>query len=83
MIEWIKTSERLPEKTGKYLYSGGKDWCQIEYDAERNDWLGDPDQHGYHSYISPKYWAEVQTPREQADAALVERVRELNATLGS
>ena len=66
MTNWIKFSERQPEKEGDYLYSeDGLDVRVLNWDPEKRV-FDDPHTYPYDAGIftipDPEYWAEVTPP---------------------
>src|SRR5271157_265232 len=71
MIDWIKFSERRPEKPGQYLCFdvGGEfiaglicEWSGLIRDGGLFLWHN---KHGRVILVSPDYWAEINPPMEK------------------
>ena len=60
-IEWVKTSERRPEKHGSYLVCDGTDGISV-YVLTQYGWGARGDDHGR---IDPEYWSELPSPPEE------------------
>jgi hypothetical protein len=61
MIDWIKFSERAPEKEGWYLCYDGDRFHVLEWNGKKfyrpSRWL----------YQGPDFWAEINPPRKEDD----------------
>lgn len=68
-MNWIKTSERLPETKGEYLVWHSEELCPViaEYYPDSKEFFHiDAEWNGYH--VEASHWYAITPPQEESSA---------------